>query len=61
VPEVREALAQNPFASVSLVLALLPITRAAVLRRLRDAGDAHPLVARAARSLLEASLRAPSP
>jgi hypothetical protein len=53
----REALALNPFTPTGLSLALLPTLHAPVVQHLRDAGDVHAALARAAARVLELQRR----
>lgn len=50
---VREALVQNPYVSTGLALKLLPTLHVQTLRKIRNAGDLHPLVHEMARLLVD--------
>ncbi len=50
---VREALVQNPYSATGLALKLLPTLHVQTLRRIRNAGDLHPLVHETATMLVE--------
>ena len=49
---VREALVQNPFGGTGLALKLLPTLQIQTLRRIRNAGDLHPILHEAAGTLV---------
>ena len=51
--KVREALVQNPYLPTGISLKLLPTLHVDVLRKLRHAGDLHPMVQEAAALYVE--------